>query len=205
MTRGSLEPQFEGQFEGRWRQFCILMGVVGVIALLWNQPSDGDGSRVRIHSQPRESAVETAPLFPSDASGLEARAAALQRRSDAREYFRRQAVESAIARRTAQDSEAREDVLRELRRLDQIERADAEFLEIVNASLYVVGGLDVLLEALEAWGEEGGLCHGVLCHHVGVVETLATVMASVEAVQVYVDVLESVDAVEVEPSVEPGS
>ena len=155
MTRGSLEPRFEGQFEGRVRQFCILMGVLGVIGLLWNQPSDGDGSRVPIHSQLRESAIETAALLPSDRSGLEARAAALQRRSDVREFYRRQAVESAIARRTAQDSEDREDFLRELRRLDQIERADAEFLEIVNASLYVMGGLDVLLEALEAWGEMG--------------------------------------------------
>ena len=200
MTRGSLEPRFEGQFEGRVRQFCILMGVLGVIGLLWNQPSDGDGSRVPIHSQLRESAIETARVLPSDGSGRDARAAALQRRSESREFYRQRAMESAIARRAAQDAEDRADVLRVLRRVDEIERADAEFLEIVNASLYVMGGIDAPLEALEAWGETGAPSH-----HVGVVETLAAVMAAVEAVQVYVEVLESVDAAQVEPAVEPGS
>ena len=120
MTRGSLEPRFEGQLEGRVRQFCILMGVLGVIGLLWNQPSDGDGSRVPIHSQLRESAMETVWVLPSDGFGQDARAAALQRRSDLRDFYRQRGMESAIARRAAQDAEDRADVLRELRRLDQI-------------------------------------------------------------------------------------
>ena len=110
------------------------------------------------------------------------------------------AVESVIARRAAEDSEQREEVLRQRLRIDQIERVDADFMEIVNANLHVMAGIDVRLEALEAWREEGGSCH-----HVAVVETLAAVMAAVERVQVYVEVLESVDAAQVEPSVEPGS
>ena len=153
------QPLFEGQFDGFVGRFFILVGVVAVIGLLWNQWSDGDGSVAPIQLALSETFAAAVPRLPSVAAAAATRDPASRRQSEMIQSRRWSALERAAAVERAvalQYAEVFRD--QQLVRFEQLERVDDQLSEMFTETILLLEGVDERLRMLEVLHEESPWC-----------------------------------------------